>query len=145
MADNSSRDRDPNFDFDAVFNADAPSFYEAAAVMADPSHPGDLMRDIMGAWNVTVTDAAKATGLQRTHLSAMLSGDKPVSIESAIKFEAAFGGPAPIVIHGMSDLYESAKALKRRDELVGGIVRMSEAAVATLKETKARKRIKEAA
>lgn len=87
-------------------------------------HPGAIMRDQITGLGLTVTDAAKAIGLQRTHLSAMLSGAKPVTIETAIRFEAAFGGPAPTVIRGMSDLHESTKAMLRRDEIAAGIVRV---------------------
>lgn len=87
-------------------------------------HPGDIMRDQIMGLGLTVTDAAKAIGMQRTHLSAMLSGAKPVTIETAIRFEAAFGGPPPTVIRGMSDLHESAKVMLRRDEITAGIVRV---------------------
>ena len=139
-------DANPDIDFDVLFNSDTPSVFDATPMMAEPAHPGDLMREIIEAWDVTVTEAAKATHLHRTHLSAMLSGDKPVSIETAIKFEAAFGGPAPTVLHGMSDLYDSAKALRRRDELVANIERMSAITVAALKSaSKNRKRVPEAA
>ena len=129
--------------YDAFFDANTPSAFEAATDMFDPAHPGDLMREIIEGWGVSVTQAATESKLQRTHLSAMLSGDKPVTIESAIKFEAAFGGPAPAVIHGMSDLYESAKALRRRDELVETIVRMSAERADELRSNK--KRTREAA
>lgn len=103
------------------------------------------MREIIEGWQINITEVVKAAGIQRTHLSAMLSGDKPVSIETAIKFEAAFGGPASTVVHGMSDLYESAKALRRRDELVEKIVRMNADTVAALKgENGNRKRVAKA-
>jgi addiction module HigA family antidote len=139
-------EEDSGIDFDALFNPNTPSLFDAAPTMAEPAHPGDLMREIIDEWGVTITDAAKVMGLQRTHLSAMLSGDKPVSIETAIKFEAAFGGPAPTVVHSMSDLYESAKALRRKDELVANIVRMSEVTAAALKNaSKGRKKVAEAA
>jgi len=132
-------------DFDQMFDASVPSLYEAAPVMADPDHPGDLMRDIIEDIGLNVTVAAKVAGLQRTHLSAMLSGEKPVSIESAMKFEAAFGGPAPTVLHGMSDMYESAKALKQRKEIIGGIVRVTGKNVNAIKAQHSKKRVAEPA
>jgi len=127
-----------SLDFDELFNRGRPSRHAAAPIMADPAHPGDLMREIIDSLNLTVTEAAAAMKTQRSHLSAMLSGDKPVSIETAMKFEAAFGGPAPTVLHGMSDLYESTKALRRIDEITDGIRRLTEEAVSKLKATKAR-------
>jgi addiction module HigA family antidote len=87
-------------------------------------HPGTIMRGLITDLELTVTEAAKAIGMQRTHLSAMLSGAKPVTIETAIRFEAAFGGPAPTIIRGMSDLHESTKAMLRRAEIAAGIVRV---------------------
>lgn len=123
---------------DEHFNPNAPSRYEAAQIMADPQHPGDLMREIIDGIGLNITEAAEAAKIQRTYLSSMLSGDKAVTIETAIKFEAAFGGPAPTVIHGMSDLYESAKALRNREELIEGIARMTEDTVAALKAMKSR-------
>ena len=129
-----------------MFNPNTPSLFDAAPVMAEPAHPGDLMRELIEAWGITITDAAKVMGLQRTHLSAMLSGDKPVSIETAIKFEAAFGGPAPTVVHGMSDLHESSKAMLRKEELVANIALMSEVTAAARKSAgKGRKKVAEAA
>jgi addiction module HigA family antidote len=131
---------DMALDFDELFNPDRPSRYEAARIMAEPAHPGDLMRELIDETGLNITRAAQAIRVQRTHLSAMLSGDKPVTIETAIKFEAAFGGPAPTVIHGMSDLYESAKALRSREEIVAGIVRVTEECIAALPEGKSHSR-----
>lgn len=69
------------------------------------------MRDQITSLGLTVTEAAKVIGSQCTHLSAMLSDAKPVTIETAIRFETAFGGLDPTIIRGMSDLHESTKAM----------------------------------
>lgn len=111
-------------DFVPDFDPRGENTYAAEPMMFDPAHPGEIMREILDNYGFSVTKAAAASRLQRTHLSAMLSGEKPVTIESAMKFEAAFGGPAPTVLHGMSDLYESTKALRRKDEIVRGIERI---------------------
>jgi plasmid maintenance system antidote protein VapI len=82
------------------------------------------MRTIIKDLGLSISDAAKAAKLQRTHLSAMLAGVRPVSIITAIKFEAAFGGPSPLTVRDMSDRYESAKVLKDRDAIIRDIVRV---------------------
>ncbi len=56
--------------------------------MHAPSHPGELMREVMS--GLTVTTAA-ALGVGRPALSAVLNGKASFSPELALRMEKAFG------------------------------------------------------
>lgn len=57
--------------------------------MHAPSHPGELMREVMS--GLTVTTAAAALGVGRPALSAVLNGKASFSPELALRMEKAFG------------------------------------------------------
>ncbi len=61
--------------------------------MKNPSHPGELIRDICGAdgLNLTVTEGAAALGVNRTTLSRLINGKASVSPEMAVRLSKAFG------------------------------------------------------
>jgi addiction module HigA family antidote len=61
--------------------------------MKNPSHPGELVRDICGkdGLNVTITQAAEALGVNRTTLSRLINGKANVSAEMAMRLSKAFG------------------------------------------------------
>jgi addiction module HigA family antidote len=60
--------------------------------MARPSHPGLFIRsEIIEPHGLSVTDAAKALGVTRPALSALLNGRAALSAEMALRVEKAFG------------------------------------------------------
>jgi addiction module HigA family antidote len=59
--------------------------------MQAPPHPGKTIRELyLDPLGVTVTDAAKALGISRKSLSALLNGRFGVSPEMAIRLSIAF-------------------------------------------------------
>ena len=60
--------------------------------MYNPPHPGKIIREFcVDALNLTVTDAAKALGVTRKTLSALLNGRSGVSPEMALRLSKVFG------------------------------------------------------
>lgn len=63
--------------------------------MHDPPHPGEIIKLLcLEPLGVTVTDAAKALGISRKTLSAILNGRAGASPETAVRLSIAFGTSA---------------------------------------------------
>ena len=59
--------------------------------MHNPPHPGEVLRSLcIEPLGITVTDAAKALGISRKTLSAILNGRAGISPEMAIRLSKAF-------------------------------------------------------
>ena len=59
--------------------------------MSRPSHPGSFIRmEVIEPLGLSVTDAAKALGVTRPALSALLNGRAALSSEMALRVEKAF-------------------------------------------------------
>lgn len=61
-----------------------------------PSHPGDLLAEIIPATGKSVTEIANLLGLSRQHLHAIMAGRKAVSPETAAKLGKLFGDGAAV-------------------------------------------------
>lgn len=60
--------------------------------MLNPVHPGRFLRtEIIEAYNLSVTDAAKILRVSRPTLSSLLNAKAGLSGEMALRFEKAFG------------------------------------------------------
>ena len=60
--------------------------------MHNPPHPGEIIKALcLEPLGVTVTEAAKALGVSRKTLSAILNGRAGVSPEMAVRLSIAFG------------------------------------------------------
>ena len=60
--------------------------------MHNPPHPGEIIKSLcLEPLRVTVTEAAKALGVSRKTLSAILNGRAGVSPEMAVRLSIAFG------------------------------------------------------
>ena len=60
-----------------------------------PTHPGAVLREIiLPDLHVSKTELAKALKLSRQQLHAILREQQPVTPETAVKLQAAFGGTA---------------------------------------------------
>ena len=56
-----------------------------------PSHPGTFVRtEVIEELGLSVTKAAEVLGVRRATLSALLSGNAPLSAEMALRIEKAF-------------------------------------------------------
>ena len=59
--------------------------------MHNPPHPGEILRSLcLEPLNLSVTDAAKALGVSRKTLSAVLNGRAGISPEMAVRLSIAF-------------------------------------------------------
>jgi len=63
--------------------------------MHDPPHPGELLRRLcLEPLGLTVTEAARALGVSRKTLSAVLNGRAGISPEMAVRLSIAFNTTA---------------------------------------------------
>jgi len=61
-------------------------------LMHNPPHPGAVLRRLcLDPLGLSVTDAAKALGVSRKTLSAILNGRAGISPEMAVRLSLAFG------------------------------------------------------
>jgi addiction module HigA family antidote len=60
--------------------------------MYNPPHPGEIIREsCLDALELSVTEAAKALGVTRKRLSALLNGRSKVSPKMALRLSKIFG------------------------------------------------------
>jgi antitoxin HigA-1 len=63
--------------------------------MHSPPHPGEVLKSLcLEPLGLTVTEAAKALGVSRKTLSAILNGRAGISPEMAVRLSIAFGTSA---------------------------------------------------
>ena len=87
------------------------------ARMMQPSHPGQFVRmEIIEPLGLTVTDAAKALGVTRPALSALLNGRASLSPDMALRIEKAFG-PKMDTLLRMQTALDIAEARKRERQI----------------------------
>ena len=85
--------------------------------MRNPVHPGIILRtEIVEAYNLSVTDAAKLLGVSRPALSNLLNGKADLSGEMAIRFQKAFGVDMETMMR-VQNSYDIAQALLRADQI----------------------------
>ncbi len=81
--------------------------------MNAPVHPGGFARhDILKALDLSVTGAAKALGVTRAALSAVLNERARLSPETALRIEKAFGVPMETLMR-MQNSHDIARARAR--------------------------------
>ena len=84
--------------------------------MHRPPHPGEILRELcLVPLNLTVTDAAKALGVSRTTLSAILNARAGISPEMAVRLSIAFDTTAESWLRQQIqyDLWIAEKSRKR--------------------------------
>jgi addiction module HigA family antidote len=70
-----------------------------------PSHPGDLMREIIEEHvELSVTEAARRMGISRQALHAVLRGRTAVSADMALRFAQLTGGQAELLLRMQENL-----------------------------------------
>ena len=64
---------------------------EVAMKMHNPPHPGEVLKELcLTPMGLTVTEAARALGVSRKTLSAILNGRAGISPEMAVRLSIAF-------------------------------------------------------
>src|SRR6266568_2060188 len=85
--------------------------------MKNPAHPGGFVKsEIIEALGLSVTGAAKALGVTRPALSALLNERANLSSEMALRIEKAFGVSMDTLMR-MQNSFDIAQARKREDEI----------------------------
>ncbi len=68
--------------------------------MHNPAYPGEILRDIyLKPLGVTIARAARAMGVSRKHISAVVNGRASISPEMAVRLAAALGTDPEIWIN----------------------------------------------
>ena len=64
---------------------------EKTSRMHNPAHPGEILREMyLKPLGVTITQAAKALGVSRKHVSAIVNARVPVTPDMALRLASAF-------------------------------------------------------
>jgi addiction module HigA family antidote len=85
--------------------------------MYNPPHPGEVIKELcLEPLGLSVTDAAKALGVSRKTLSAVINGHAGVSPEMAIRLSIAFNTSAESWVNQQAQ-YELWQAEQNRDKL----------------------------
>ena len=88
-----------------------------ATQMYKPPHPGEILRGLcLEPLGLSVTDAAKALGVSRKTLSAVLNGRAGISPEMAVRLSIAFDTTAESWLNQQVQ-YDLWLAEKRRKSL----------------------------
>jgi len=93
--------------------------------MKNPAHPGGFVKsEIIEALELSVTDAAKALGVTRPALSALLNERAALSPEMALRIEKAFGVSMDTLMR-MQNSYNIAQARRRAGEIKVAVYRQA--------------------
>jgi addiction module HigA family antidote len=85
-------------------------------LMHNPPHPGEVLRKLcLEPLGLTVTEAAKALGISRKSLSAILNGRAGISPEMAVRLSIAFNTTAEswLTQQVQYDLYHAERRRKK--------------------------------
>lgn len=84
--------------------------------MHNPPHPGEIIKSLcLEPLGLSVTEAAKALGVSRKTLSALLNGRGGISPEMAVRLSIAFGTSAESWLNQQTqyDLWHAEQSRKR--------------------------------
>lgn len=85
--------------------------------MHNPPHPGEVLKELcLKPLELTVTEAAKALGVSRKTLSAILDGRAGVSPEMAVRLSIAFDTTAESWLNQQVQ-YDLSRAERKRKKL----------------------------
>lgn len=85
--------------------------------MKNPVHPGEFVRyEIIEPLGLSVTDAARALGVSRPALSALLHEHVRLSSEMAVRIEKAFGVSMATLLR-MQNSYDIAQAREQAADI----------------------------
>jgi len=103
--------------------------YEAKRPNREPTHPGELLPDIIKESGMSVTGFAKALHLSRGLLYQMIAKEKPVSTETALKLGVLVGNGATLWLN-MQRNWDVWNAEKKLDPILRQMMK------AAIKESK---------
>ncbi|NJM31054.1 MAG: HigA family addiction module antidote protein [Rhizobiales bacterium] len=80
-----------------------------------PTHPGELLREVIEAADRSKTEIAGLLGISRQHLHDILKERKPVSPAVAVRLGRLFGDGAGVWVRmqGAYDIWQAERALGR--------------------------------
>jgi antitoxin HigA-1 len=81
-----------------------------------PHHGLSILHDCLEPLGLTITDAAKALGISRKQLSAIINGRAGLSAEMAIRLEKAFGSKAETWLR-LQAAHDLAQAMRHIDDI----------------------------
>ena len=94
-------------------------------LMYDPPHPGEIIKELcLEPLGISVTTAAKALGVSRKTLSALLNGRAGISPEMAVRLSIAFDTSAESWLNQQTQ-YDLWRAEQHRNSL--NVTRLSAA------------------
>ncbi len=86
-------------------------------LMHNPPHPGEVLKELcIEPLGLTVTDAARALGVSRKTLSAILNGKSGISPEMAVRLSIAFDTSSESWLNQQTQ-YDLWQAEQHREEL----------------------------
>ncbi len=86
-------------------------------LMHNPPHPGEILKELcIEPLGLTVTEAAKALGVSRETLSAILNGKSGISPEMAVRLSIAFNTSSESWLNQQTQ-YDLWQAEQHRKEL----------------------------
>ena len=86
-------------------------------LMHNPPHPGEVLKQLcIEPLGLTVTEAAKALGISRKTLSAILNGKSGISPEMAVRLSIAFNTSSESWLNQQTQ-YDLWQAEQHRKEL----------------------------
>jgi addiction module HigA family antidote len=89
----------------------------ASIRLKTPAHPGGFLRsEVIEPLELSVTEAARALGVTRPALSALLNERADLSPEMALRIEKAFGVSMDTLMR-MQNSFDIAKARRREGEI----------------------------
>ena len=94
---------------------------EKASRMHNPSYPGEVLREMyLNPLGITVTQAAKALGVTRKHVSAIVNGRAPVTPDMALRLAAAFATEPELWVNMQAqyDLWTVSKQARPKVKLL---------------------------
>ncbi len=69
----------------------------------EPTHPGELIKDELGAMNLTQAKLAESIGVKPSLLNEIIKGKRSVNTEIALLLEAAINIPADLLLNLQND------------------------------------------
>jgi addiction module HigA family antidote len=81
--------------------------------MKNPSHPGEVFYwGVLEPLEITVSEAARALGVRRATLSAVINGRAALSPDLALRIEKAFGPSVDLMLR-IQAAYDAVQIRKR--------------------------------
>jgi addiction module HigA family antidote len=92
-----------------------------------PTHPGELLREVIPATGRTKTEIAALLGISRQHLYDIMAERKPVSPAVAVRLGKLFGDGAEVWVR-MQGAYDTWRAERELADEIRRIPRLKPAA-----------------